>query len=278
MKLVENLLYSYCNLIHKSKLVKQDISGDSTLTLEEKASKYFWYEFKKSPRFDALFNLELKDKVVVEIGAGYGGYLYHLLKSGVKHVYGIDVDDERLKDAAKLVEANYKEKNFSFSSRGAEMMSHIEDNSVDLIVSDAVFEHILNRDRMFEEVNRILKPGGKLCFSTSPIWKTRNGGHLGRYIPIYWSHLIFSDKTIINVLNRQKTNHDFPNDALDNMIVIYKTIGKLTIAKLKKEIVNSGLKISSFRNITKSKIKKVLMNLPFGEEYFAGSIVVEVRK
>ncbi len=278
MKLVENLLYSYCHFIQKSNLVKQHISGDSSLTPQEKATKYFWYELNKSPKFDALFNLDFKDKVVVEIGAGYGGYMFHLLKGGAKFVYGIDVDDERLKDAAKSIETNYTERNFSFSTSGAEKMNHIADNSVDIIVSDAVFEHILNRDGMFAEVKRILKPNGKLCFSTSPIWKTRNGGHLSRYIPIYWSHLIFSESTIINVLNRQKENNDFPVDALNNMIVIYKTIGKLTIAKLKKEIANSGLKIFSFRNITNSTIKKLLMNLPLGEEYFAGSIVVEVRK
>jgi hypothetical protein len=88
--------------------------------------------------------------------------------------------------------------------------------------------------------------------------------------------LLFSENTIIKVLEKQKAQKDFPTEALNNMIFMYKTIGKLTIRKLKKEINTSGVKCLSFRNITNSRFKKVLIKLPFLEEYFAGSIVVEL--
>ena len=96
-------------------------------------------------------------------------------------------------------------------------------------------------------------------------------------IPLPWAHLLFSENTIIKVLEKQKAQKDFPTEALNNMIFMYKTIGKLTIRKLKKEINTSGEKCLSFRNITNSRFKKVLIKLPFLEEYFAGSIVVELQ-
>ena len=42
----------------------------------------------------------------------------------------------------------------------------VEDNSVDLCVSDWVVEHVEDVDAYFREAMRVLKPGGCLCFRT----------------------------------------------------------------------------------------------------------------
>lgn len=76
----------------------------------------------------------------------------------------------------------------------------------------------------------------------------------------------------------QRRNGDFPASALDNIIGIYRTIGRLTIAKLKNEINASGLQLVAFQNRNPRRIKRVLSKVPVLEEFFAGDICVHLRK
>ena len=43
-------------------------------------------------------------------------------------------------------------------------------NTVDLVSMRFVMEHIANPEVLFEELYRVLKPGGKLLFSTTNVW------------------------------------------------------------------------------------------------------------
>ena len=43
-------------------------------------------------------------------------------------------------------------------------------NTVDLVSMRFVMEHIAHPRALFEELNRVLKPGGKLLFSTTNVW------------------------------------------------------------------------------------------------------------
>jgi ubiquinone/menaquinone biosynthesis C-methylase UbiE len=275
---VANVFYRIFKIIHKLKLVKPHIISDKSLSLEERDEKYFWYEVKKSTDFDQKFNLSLNNKTVVEVGCGRGGYMYHSLISGVKYIFGVDVDKRRVEKNIELLHKYYEGSNHDISDCGAENMQHINDASVDVVVSDACIEHIRQRDLMFKEIHRVLKPGGYAYICTSPIWLTWNGGHLFKYIPMPWSHLLMPDSVIVEILKLQKKNKDFPEDALDNMINCYSTIGKLTIKKLKKEVARSGYELVSFQNYSRNKIKSVLNKLPVLEEFFAGNIQVKLKK
>jgi SAM-dependent methyltransferase len=46
----------------------------------------------------------------------------------------------------------------------------IESESIDLLVSDAVVEHVDDPDQFFSECSRVLKPGGYLCIRTPNRW------------------------------------------------------------------------------------------------------------
>ena len=60
----------------------------------------------------------------------------------------------------------------------------LEDSSIDLIVSDATFEHVADPARVAAELGRVLKPGGWLCARTPNRW-----GYIGlgtNLIPNRW--------------------------------------------------------------------------------------------
>jgi SAM-dependent methyltransferase len=55
--------------------------------------------------------------------------------------------------------------------------SFLGDGSVDLCVSDAVFEHCRNLDAVLAESHRVLKPGGRLYAGYGPLWFCVGGDH-----------------------------------------------------------------------------------------------------
>lgn len=71
----------------------------------------------------------------------------------VQKVIGVDVD--------KAVTQNpYMDVTYQIEENGK---IPLDDESVDLIVSYAVFEHIENPDQVIEELHRVLKKGGWIC-------------------------------------------------------------------------------------------------------------------
>ena len=105
-------------------------------------------------------------QVVVDLGAGRGGE--HIddavpyrramrdLRGEGRQVIGLDVDEAVLGntfvDEAKVIDP------------GTSLP--LEFNSVDLIVSDYVFEHVDNPAFLVAEAYRVLKPGGWMCART----------------------------------------------------------------------------------------------------------------
>ncbi len=119
-------------------------------------------------------------QTVLDVGCGRGEYqddtsayrrgLRILKRDGLK-VIGIDVDDAASAnpylDEFRLIE---------------DLDTWpVEDESVDVVVSDYVLEHVANPDRFFSELTRVLKPGGIFCARTPNAWSYV--GILARLIP-----------------------------------------------------------------------------------------------
>jgi SAM-dependent methyltransferase len=124
---------------------------------------------------------------VVDLGAGRGqstedplAYRSDLamLRGKVATVIGLDVDDAVLDnpklDAAHLITV------------GARLP--VDDGSVDLVVSDFTFEHIVDPAWAGRELTRILRPGGWICARTPNRW-----GYIGiptRVVPNRLHHTV----------------------------------------------------------------------------------------
>jgi len=118
-------------------------------------------------RVNALIRPEM---TVVDYGAGRASFVeqdpvdyrrnLRILQGKVKCVIGIDVSEAVLTnpivDKAYVVEPN-----------GA---LPLQDQSVDMVVSDHTFEHFENPGSAVAEIDRILRPGGWLCARTPNRW------------------------------------------------------------------------------------------------------------
>ncbi|HYX38951.1 MAG TPA: methyltransferase domain-containing protein [Oligoflexus sp.] len=116
----------------------------------------------------------LEGLTVLDLGCGTGRdcYLLSSLVGPQGKVIGVDMTDEQLQTARQYQDYHrdifkQKESNISFRQGFIEDLASLDiaDNSVDLVVSNCVINLSPDKDRVFAEIFRVLKPGGELYFS-----------------------------------------------------------------------------------------------------------------
>lgn len=116
-----------------------------------------------------LFNAEYIDrgdlinKIVLDIGCGFGWMELYAAKRKIKKIIGIEPDKKSLETARKSI----KNKKIDFSI-GDALRLPFAPNTFDTVLAWEVLEHIPKNSeyRMFKEVNRVLKKNGSYYLST----------------------------------------------------------------------------------------------------------------
>ncbi len=111
---------------------------------------------------------------VLDLGCGTGrdAYVVAKLAGPAGRVIGVDMTEEQLDVARRHVEAHmerfgFPEPNVEFRHGYIEDLAAagIEDESVDVVISNCVINLSPDKERVFSEIFRVLKPGGELLFS-----------------------------------------------------------------------------------------------------------------
>lgn len=112
--------------------------------------------------------------VVVDVGCGTGrdAYTASYLAGPEGRVIGVDMTDEQLAVATRhlnrqMSRFGYLTPNIEFKKGYIEDLREvgIDDESVDVVISNCVLNLSPNKQRAFSEIFRVLKPGGELHFS-----------------------------------------------------------------------------------------------------------------
>lgn len=118
--------------------------------------------------------LALEGKTILDLGCGTGrdAFMAAKLAGPNGYVIGIDMTEEQLelakRNTKKQMEAfGFDEANVSFRTGYIEDLATagIEDNSVDVVISNCVINLSPDKEQVFSEIFRVLKPGGELYFS-----------------------------------------------------------------------------------------------------------------
>lgn len=115
----------------------------------------------------------LEGKTVLDLGCGAGRdvYIASQLVGKEGKVIGVDMTEEQLAVAKKHVD--YHTEKFGYGNvefhqgliEKLEDITSLEDNSVDVIISNCVINLCPNKTSVLENCHRLLKPGGELYFS-----------------------------------------------------------------------------------------------------------------
>jgi len=113
------------------------------------------------------FNGAIEGKTMLDVGVGKGNHLLGFSRRGL-HMYGLD----------KLPETNEVLQRYDVRYCDLEKDPFpFDTDSLDIVFSKSVMEHVANADNFLSEIKRVLKPGG-LAVLSCPDWGTQ--GHM------YW--------------------------------------------------------------------------------------------
>lgn len=112
----------------------------------------------------ALSNIK-EGNVVLDLGsgAGFDAFLAAKRVGNTGRVIGVDMTKEMI-ERAKVNSKKYGYKNVEFKLGDIENLP-LENNSIDIIISNCVINLAPNKDKVFSESYRVLKKGGRMYVS-----------------------------------------------------------------------------------------------------------------
>jgi SAM-dependent methyltransferase len=180
---------------------------------------------------EKCLSLKADSALVQGCGRGYGLPEF-LLRLGVKNVHACDPID--LKHVWDMVNDAYYykySKYISFKQSNAENLLY-DDNSTDIIFSEAVYEHIDSLDLAVSESYRVLRPGGYLCHGIGPLYFTFGGDHCSGEIDALdgYSHLLLSDDEYRSIVDNDLLFKN-ANDPICNFWAKHSIFSFATVAE-----------------------------------------------
>ncbi|MBU0976526.1 MAG: class I SAM-dependent methyltransferase [Patescibacteria group bacterium] len=149
-----------------------------------------------------------QDSTVLEAGCGFSSMFEKEYKRA-KRVIGVDVSEEFLKMNKVLDEKIVA---------SLENIPQVESESVDMIISSWVFEHIQDPSKAFAEFSRVLKKGGRLVFLA----------------PNNWNYVVFFNRIIPDWLRKKVVGKMSENLVTDPMPAVYRANSADKLFKLAK--------------------------------------------
>jgi ubiquinone/menaquinone biosynthesis C-methylase UbiE len=144
----------------------------------------------------------VEEKRILDAGCG-NGYLCRLLSKKGAEMVGVDVS-KRAIEIAEDIEKN-EPMNIEYHVGSVCNLSMCSDDEFDAVVSNLVLQDLQNIDKAVEELQRVLKPEGKLvfsimhpCFSSAPVhgWVRKPVDSNRKEDRIYWKVDRYFDRSI----------------------------------------------------------------------------------
>ncbi|HAN10832.1 MAG TPA: class I SAM-dependent methyltransferase [Clostridiales bacterium] len=259
-----------------------NLSNDGKMTYAE------WQYLKGQDTIKFYLNYStvdemFKDKVVLDIGCGAAGKTIYYAKKGVKKIYGLEILEKYKEEAETLAVIKGVGDKFQFIAKDASKMD-FEDNYFDTIIMNDAMEHVDNPEEVLVECIRVLKPAGKLYINFPP-YNHPYGAHLSDAISIPWVHVMFGDKTLINVykdavkdLPDGKERIEFRISKDENGKEYFSYINKMTIKRFLRILKTVNHRLEYYKEIPLRSIVGLLAKAPVINEFFVKMVVVVITK
>lgn len=156
----------------------------------------------------AALGVTLENAKILDIGCGYGENLLASNEYGIKFALGIDYSSESRKGFENL-KNNFEPSNIQnvkfLSCDFSE--AELEDESFDLVISIASFEHFEDPEAVLNLCYRVLKKGGFLFAHFDPLFLSPFGAHRLGTTGIPYIQNLFSDQTVFKFFEDKRADN-----------------------------------------------------------------------
>lgn len=256
-------------------ILSRMFSSIASHPIERTIDEYCEHEFQTAKENKKIGSqIKFEHANVLDLGCGLGGQTVYFSSQDTNATIGIDIKKKWI-DAAKryAIKKNADKKVDFVRADGADLP--IKANSFDIIIMYDVMEHLPQANKVLEECKRVLKSTGLLYIQFGPPWLNPYGGHLYAYIHIPWCHLIFSEKTIINVLKKSKSSS--PITEINHTITQFQNLSRMAIRKFRKVIEKIDFEEIFYEEKFSRKIS-FLRFFPLVKEFFVSNVSCIMKK
>ena len=162
------------------------------------------HEVTKAPQTMGTYLAELGGTAgdVLDFGCGWGGETIWLA-GRARTCVGADIELDAIATAERTL-ANHPADNCSFVHMPNGVLPFGEAR-FDAVVSTDTFEHVMDLDKAFAEIFRVLRPGGAFLTRFGPLFYSPFGYHLYWACAVPYAHLIFGLPAILEMRNARTT-------------------------------------------------------------------------
>jgi len=225
---------------------------------------------KDFKRILSSFDVDLKEKNILEIGCHNGMKTYFLGLEDCELVTGSDVSfyyeeqtnnvDSYLNQLRQKTLNLFREKEKNVIKKKVKFLedditkTSIPTNTYDIIASWETLEHIIDIDAAFKNMHRILKPNGIIFHQYNPFFSL-NGGHSLCTLDFLWGHCRLNENDFLRYI------HEFRENEYQLASSFYlNSLNRLTISDLEKASKKSGLEILALVPFVKKAHLSVYQN------------------
>lgn len=241
------------------------------------SNRKFWSRFGVQPDFQGA--------TVLDVGCGWGALCVEMAQAGAAKVVGLDIVPRLIDFAQGYTQQHYPEFKDVLEFRALDLRDYAP-VQFDIIVSKDSFEHILDLDRMLQEMYKRLKPGGRIYTGFGPLYPSPYGDHDRRQVSfarwgawgkllarLPWAHL-WTEQQIIAMHRRTQ----------ENSVTSMRDLGlnQLAASDYRRAFARSGFQIVNYQinqsEHFSSKLFAALAKLPGLEDYVTHNIYCILEK
>jgi SAM-dependent methyltransferase len=135
---------------------------------------------------------------LLDLGCGTGGKAAFYAERGPERLVAVDVLSENLEHARRFARSRGVEERIEFTLADAARLP-FSDGSFDGVTATDTFEHFADPPAVLAEIERVLRPGGRVLFYFTP-HRSPLGSHLYDVVHLPWCHLVFREETLFEAI------------------------------------------------------------------------------
>lgn len=180
----------------------------------------------------------VRGRRVLDFGCGAGRQAVALAGAGAGFVLGVESNPRTLRSARDFAAAEgIGADRLAFAPRLPREMR----GTFDVVLSKDSMEHFADPAGVLAEMRAALAPGGRLLVTFGPPWLAPSGSHMHFFTPVPWVHLLFSERTVLAVRARYRT------DGARRYEEVESGLNRMTVRRFERLAARAGLRMEHRR-------------------------------